>query len=114
MSPVKLTYNGGGKKIRTCGYPRIKSVMGTRQVAKRVPADIINGYLTTCYFMDTDTDMMIPVPVNKLCKLLKYPCIYKSLDVNFGCFYLLFYFKNLHGLRKNHIYYGMMNLLGIM
>jgi len=37
----------GGKKIRAQGYPRIKSVMGTGRVAKRVPADIINGYLTT-------------------------------------------------------------------
>jgi len=36
-----------GKKIRARGYPRIKSVMGTGRVAKRVPADIINGYLTT-------------------------------------------------------------------
>ena len=52
----------GGKKIRTRGYPRIKSVMDTGRVAKRVPADIINGYLATRYFMDTDTDMMIPVP----------------------------------------------------
>ena len=51
----------GGKKIRTRGYPRIKSVMGTGRVAKRVPAGIINGYLTTCYFMDTDTDMMMPM-----------------------------------------------------
>ena len=50
----------GGKKIRARGYPRIKSVMDTGRVAKRVPADIINGYLTTRYFMDTD--MMIPVP----------------------------------------------------
>jgi len=52
----------GGKKIRAREYPRIKSVMGTGRVAKRVPADIINGYLATRYFMDTDTDMMIPVP----------------------------------------------------
>jgi len=52
----------GGKKICARGYPRIKSVMGTRRVAKRVPAGIINGYLTTRYFMDTDTDLMIAVP----------------------------------------------------
>jgi len=52
----------GGKKIRARGYPRIKSAMGTGRVAKRVPADIINGYLATRYFMDTDMDMMIPVP----------------------------------------------------
>ena len=52
----------GGKKIRARGYPRIKSVMDTGRVGKRVPADIINGYLTTRYFMNTDTDMMIPVP----------------------------------------------------
>jgi len=66
----------GGKKIRTRGYPRIKSVMGTGRVAKRVPAGIINGYLTTRYFMDTDTDLMVSVPVNILSKLLKYPCVY--------------------------------------
>ena len=54
----------GVKKIRARGYPQIKSVMGTGRVAKRVPADIINGYLTTRYFMDLDTDMMIPVPAD--------------------------------------------------
>jgi len=64
-----LSYEGlkrgavrGGKKIRAREYPRIKSVMSTGRVAKRIPADIINGYLATRYFMDTDTDMMIPVP----------------------------------------------------
>jgi len=56
---VRLTR--GGKKIRVHGYPRIKSVMGTGRVVKRVPADRINRYLATRYFMDTDTDMMIPV-----------------------------------------------------
>ena len=71
----------GGKKIRARGYPRIKSVMGTGRVVKRVPTGIINGYLTIRYFMDTDTDLMIPVPagirtVNKLSKLLKYLCVY--------------------------------------
>jgi len=29
-------------------------------------------------------------------------------------FILLFYFKNLYGLCKNHMHYGMMNLLGII
>jgi hypothetical protein len=52
----------GGKKIRARWYPRIKSVMGTGRVAKQVPAGILNGYLTIRYFMDTDTDLMIPVP----------------------------------------------------
>ena len=52
----------GGKKICARGYSRIKSVMGTGRVAKRVPASIINGYLTTHYFMGTDTDMMMPMP----------------------------------------------------
>jgi len=66
----------GGKKIRTRGYPRIKSVMGTGRVAKQVPEGIINGYLTTRYFMDTDTDLMVSVPINILSKLLKYPCVY--------------------------------------
>jgi len=55
--------------------------MDTGRVAKRVPVGIINGYLTTRYFIDTDTDLMIHmstgiVPVNKLSKLLKYPCVY--------------------------------------
>lgn len=55
--------------------------MGTGRVAKRVPTGILNGYLTTRYFMDMDIDLMIPVPtgirtVNKLRKLLKYSCAY--------------------------------------
>jgi len=54
---------GVAKKIRVRGYPWIKSVMGTGRVVKRVPTGIINGYLTTRYFKDTDTDLMIPVPV---------------------------------------------------
>jgi len=53
-----------GKKIRARRYLRIKSVIGTGRVAKRVPTGIINGYLTTRYFMDTDTDLMIPVPAS--------------------------------------------------
>jgi len=32
----------------------------------------------------------------------------------FDVFILLFYFKNLYGLCKNHMHCGMMNLLGIM
>jgi len=36
--------------------------MDTERVVKRVSAGIINGYLTICYFMGTDTDLMIPVP----------------------------------------------------
>jgi hypothetical protein len=54
----------GGKKIRARGYPQIKPIMGTDRVAKRVPADILNEYLTTHYFMDTDMDLMIPVPAD--------------------------------------------------
>ena len=53
---------GGGKKICACEYPWIKSYMGTGRVAKRVSAGIINVYLTTCYFMGMDTDLMILVP----------------------------------------------------
>ena len=49
-------------KLGVAKKPVPASVMGTGRVAKRVPADIINGYLATRYFMDTDTDMMIPVP----------------------------------------------------
>jgi len=54
--------NRGGEKICVRGYPWIKSVMGTERVAKRVSAEIINGYLTIRYFMGTDTDLMMPVP----------------------------------------------------
>jgi hypothetical protein len=61
-SDLQTTITRGGKKIRARGYPRIKSVMGTGRVAKRVPAGKINGYFTTRYFMGTDTDLMIPVP----------------------------------------------------
>jgi len=38
--------------------------MGTGQVAKRVTTGIINGYLTTHYYMDTDTDLIVPIPTN--------------------------------------------------
>ena len=53
----------GGKKIRARGYPRIKSVMGTGRVVKWVSTDIINGYLATCYFMDTDMMILVPVGI---------------------------------------------------
>jgi len=55
--------------------------MSTGRIAKWVFVGIINEYLTTRYFIDTDTDFMIPVPVNKFSKLLKFSCIYvyKSL-----------------------------------
>jgi len=61
MQNVQLNTFRGGKKICVRGYPWIKYVMGTEQVAKRVSTGIINRYLTICYFMDTDTDLMIPV-----------------------------------------------------
>jgi len=70
-------YVGVAKKL----CPQIKSAMGTRRVAKRVHMGIINGHLTTRYLMDMNTDLMIlvpavSVPVNKLSKLLKCPCVY--------------------------------------
>jgi len=35
--------------------------MGMGRVDKRVLAGVINGHLTTRYFMDTDTNIMMPV-----------------------------------------------------
>jgi len=55
----------------SCGYPRIKSVMGTGRVANWVPVGIINRYLTIRYYMNTDTDLMIPVPAG----IPSYPLI---------------------------------------
>jgi len=46
--------------------------MGTGQVVKRVSTCIINGYLTTHYYMGTDTDLIVSIPDNELTKLLKY------------------------------------------
>jgi len=54
----------GGKKIHACGYPWIKSVMDTERITKRVSTYIINEYLTTCYFMDMDINLMILVPAS--------------------------------------------------
>ena len=62
--------NRGGKNTHTYGYPWIKYVTGT--VAKRIFMGIINGYLITQYFMDTDTYLIVPISDNKLGKLLKY------------------------------------------
>jgi len=52
----------GGKNTHTHGYPLVKSFTGMGQVAKRVYTSIINGYLTTYYYMDTDTDLMVHIP----------------------------------------------------
>jgi len=67
----------GGKNIHTHGYPWVKSVTGMERVARRVSTGIINGYLTTHYYMDINTDLIVPyprvpIPDNKLSKLLKY------------------------------------------
>jgi len=35
--------------------------MDTGHVAKKVPSSLINMYLTIRYFIDTDTDLLIPV-----------------------------------------------------
>jgi len=59
---MEMLTSRGGKKIRACRYPWIKSVMGMGRVARWVSMDIINWYLTTRYFMEADTDLMIPVP----------------------------------------------------
>jgi len=46
----------GGKNTHTHEYPWVKTVTGMERVAKRVSTGIINGYLTTHYYMDTDMD----------------------------------------------------------
>jgi len=51
----------GGKNIHADGYPRVKSVTGTGRVAKRVSTGIINEYLTTHYYMDTDMNLIVPI-----------------------------------------------------
>ena len=72
FSPVR-----GGKNTHAHGYPSIKSITGTGRVGKQVPTGIIHGYLTTHYYMGTDTDLIVSIPTgthtdNKLSKLLKY------------------------------------------
>jgi len=66
------TISRGGKNTHAHGYSWVKSITGTRRVAKRVSMGIINGYLTTHYYMGTDTDLIVSIPDNKLSKLLKY------------------------------------------
>jgi hypothetical protein len=51
-------YFRGGKNTHVHGYPWVKSVTDTEWVAKRVSMDIIDGYLITHYYMDTDTDLI--------------------------------------------------------
>ena len=67
----------GGKNTHAHVYPWVKSVTGTGRVAKWVSTDIINRYLTTHYYMGTYTNLIVsipqvPIPNNKLSKLLKY------------------------------------------
>ena len=52
----------GGKNTHAHGYPRVKSVTGMERVAKWVSTGIINGYLTTRYYMDTDTNLIVLIP----------------------------------------------------
>ena len=51
----------GGKNTHAHGYLWIKSVTGTGRVTKRVSTGIMNEYLTTHYYMDTDTDLIVPI-----------------------------------------------------
>lgn len=64
-----------GKNTHAHGYPWIKSVTDTGRVAKRVSTCIINGNLTTHYYMDTETYLIVPISDIKISKLLKYPHI---------------------------------------
>ena len=52
----------GVKNTHAHGYPWVISVMSTGRVAKRVSTGIINGYLTTHYYMDTDTNLIVSIP----------------------------------------------------
>jgi len=51
----------GGKNTHAHGYPWVKSITGTGRVVKRVSTDIINGYLTTPYYVDTDKDLIVHI-----------------------------------------------------
>jgi len=62
----------GDKDIHVHMYPWFKSVTNTGRVAKRVLMGMVNGYLTIHYYMDTDTDLIVFIPDNKL---IKYPYI---------------------------------------
>jgi len=64
-------FGRGGKNTHVQGHPWVKSVTGTRQVS----TGTINVYLTNQYYMDTYTESIVPIPNNKLSKLLKYPYI---------------------------------------
>ena len=55
-------YHRGGKNTHAHGHPWVKSVTGTGRVAKRVSTCIRNGYFTTHYYMDMDTDLIVPIP----------------------------------------------------
>jgi len=66
---------------------------GTGRVAKRVFTGIINAYLTTYYYINTYTDLIVSYPRvrkpdNKLSKLLKY-LIYLILSYLILSYYLL-------------------------
>jgi len=67
----------GGKNTHIHGYSWVKSVTGTGRVTKWVSTGIINGYLTTHYYIDTD--LIVSIPENKLSKLLKYLSIFYLL-----------------------------------
>ena len=69
-SPIDMSR--GGKNTHAHGYPRVNSITGTEWIAKQISIGIINGYLNTHYYMDTNTNLIVPIPDNKLIKLLKY------------------------------------------
>ena len=48
-----------GKKEHAHGYPQIKSITDMEHVVKRVSVNIIYNYLTTCYFINMNTNLMI-------------------------------------------------------
>jgi len=49
----------GGKNTHVHRYLCVKFVMGIGRVAKRVSTSIVNRYLTTHYYMDTDMDLIV-------------------------------------------------------
>jgi len=64
----------GGKNTHAHRYLWVKSITGTGRIANRVSTGIINGYLTINYYIGTNTDLIvsIPIPDDKVSKLLKY------------------------------------------
>ena len=62
----------GGKNTHAHGYLWVISVTGMGRVAKQVSTCILNGYLTTHCYMDTDTDLIVFIPTGIHIRLSYY------------------------------------------